>query len=93
MAATVQRVLGAVQVSVTLDGAPEAEIRLDSGELRGADPARLITRLENRLAGLEALKARILSDIDRLNTEADRARDDLAKPFPQARQLADARAR
>jgi hypothetical protein len=45
----------------------------------------------NRL--LEAHKTKTLNEIDRLGTEAARAREDTSKPFPQAGQLAAARDR
>ena len=90
---TVQRTLGVTQVTIALDGVPEAEIRLTPDELDDIDPAKLVVRLENRLSNLETVKAKAISEIDRLKTEAARARDDLARPFPQARQLAEARDR
>jgi hypothetical protein len=62
-------------------------------EVRSVDPGKLIIRLENRLSGLESLRSRSQSEIDQLTTEAAHARDDIAKPFPQADQLAAARDR
>jgi N12 class adenine-specific DNA methylase/SAM-dependent methyltransferase len=90
---TLRRALGSAESTVALDGAPQAEIRLTAGDLAEADPAGLVIRLENRLAGLEAVKARTLAEIDRLRTEVDRARQDTDKPFPQASQLVTARTR
>ena len=91
--ATTQRVLGTVQLILALDGVPESEMRLTAKDLAEIDPAGLVIRLENRLTGLEALKTKTLNEIDRLGTEAARAREDHGKPFPQADQLATARAR
>ena len=88
-----ERVLGTTSVTIALDGAPGAELRMEPADIRAHDPGKLIVRLEGRLAGLESLKTRTLTDIDRLTTEADRARDDLDKPFTQAGQLAAARER
>ncbi|MGH3193135.1 MAG: hypothetical protein ACRDOL_38970, partial [Streptosporangiaceae bacterium] len=88
-----ERVLGTTSVTIALDGAPGAELRMEPADIRAHDPGKLIVRLEGRLAGLESLKTRTLTDIDRLATEADRARDDLDKPFTQAGQLAAARER
>ena len=88
-----ERVLGTTSVTIALDGAPGAELRLVPADIRAHDPGKLIVRLEGRLAGLESLKTRTLTDIDRLTTEADRARDDLDKPFTQAGQLTAARER
>jgi hypothetical protein len=88
-----ERVLGTTSVTIALDGAPGAELRMEPADIRAHDPGKLIVRLEGRLAGLESLKTRTLTDIDRLTTEAGRARDDLDKPFTQTDQLAAARER
>jgi hypothetical protein len=89
----IERVLGSTNMIIALDGAPGAELRMTPAEIRDHDPGKLIVRLEGRLAGMESLKTRTLTDIDRLTTEADRARDDLDKPFTQASQLTAARGR
>ena len=89
----IERVLGTTSVTIALDGAPGAELRMEPADIQAHDPGKLIVRLEGRLAGLESLKTRTLTDIDRLTTEADRARDDLDKPFTQAGQLTAARER
>src|SRR5207244_11166082 len=62
-------------------------------DIRYHDHATLIVRLAGRPPGLESLKPRTLTDIDRLTTEAGRARDDLDKPFTQTGQLTAARER
>jgi hypothetical protein len=93
MTVTVERVLGSMNVVMTLDGVPGTEVRMTPAEVKGADPGKLIIRLENRLSALESLKSRSLSEIDHLTTEAEHARDDLARPFPQADQLTAARDR
>ena len=67
---------------------PESAVRLTAKDLADADPAGLILRLENRLTGLEVLRTKTLNEIDRLGTEAARAWEGHAKPFPQAGQLA-----
>jgi len=90
---TIERVLGSMNVILALGGAPGTDIRMTPAEVRGADPGKLIIRLENRLSGLESLRSRSQSEIDQLTTEATHARDDIAKPFPQAAQLAGARDR
>jgi uncharacterized small protein (DUF1192 family) len=90
---TVERVLGSMNVTTALDGAPGTEIRMTPAEVKATDPGKLIIRLENRLSGLESLRSRSQSEIDQLTTEAAHARDDIAKPFPQATQLAAARDR
>jgi hypothetical protein len=93
LSVTMERVLGSVNVTMTLDGAPGTEVRMTPAEVKGADPGKLIIRLENRLSGLESLRSRSLSEIDQLTTEAAHARDDIARPFPPANQLAAARDR
>ena len=90
---TVERVLGSMNVIMALDGAPGTEVRMTPAEVKGADPGKLIIRLENRLSGLESLRSRSLAEIDQLTAEAAHARDDIARPFPQADQLAAARDR
>lgn len=80
-------------VTLALDGVPEAEIRMGPAELAGADPARMIVRLENRLHGLETVRARAISEIGRLELEAGRAGEDLARPLSLAEQLAEAQDR
>jgi len=93
LSTTARRVLGVMEITLTLDCAAEAEIRLSAAELAAADPARLVIRLENRLTGQDALKVRTLDEIDRLRAELARAREDVGKPFPQSGQLAAACAR
>jgi N12 class adenine-specific DNA methylase len=91
--AAIDRVLGTTQIVVALDGAPGSEIRMTTEDLASTDPSGLVIRLENRLAGLEALKSRTLEEISRLHTETARASDDLGKPFPRSDQLTAARDR
>jgi N12 class adenine-specific DNA methylase len=91
--ATAGRVLGKTTITLGLDGAPGTSIRLDEQELSQADPAGLITRLENRLARLEEEKAGALAGIGRAQLEIAHAHDSIGKPFPQAGQLAAARER
>jgi hypothetical protein len=90
---TVERVLGSMNVIMTLDGAPGTDVRMTPAEVKGAEPGKLIIRLENRLSGLETLRVRSLSEIDQLTAEAAHARDDIARPFQQTEQLAAARDR
>ena len=82
-----------MNVILALDGAPGTDIRMTPAEVRGVDPGKLIIRLENRLSGLESLSSRSQSEIDQLTAEAAHARDDIARPFPQAAQLTAARDR
>ena len=93
VAVAVERVLGSMNVIMSLDGAPGSEFRMTPAEVKSVDPGKLIIRLENRLSGLESLRSRSLSEIDQLTTEAAHARDDITRPFLQADQLAAARDR
>ena len=93
MTVTVERILGSMNVIMALDGAPGTDVRMTPAEVKGADPGKLIIRLENRLSGLESLRSRSLSEIDQLTTDAGHARDDMARPFPQVSHLAAARDR
>src|SRR6185312_438201 len=80
-------------VVIELAGAPGAELRMTPDETASSDSAKLIVRLEGRLAGLEAFKAKALTEIERLAGESDRAREDIGRPFAQADRLAAARDR
>jgi hypothetical protein len=91
--AEIVRVLGTVEVSLGLDGAPGPDIRMTLADLSGTDPAGLVIRLENRLARLEDHKADVLAEIGRLRAELTHANDSIGQPFPQASQLASARDR
>jgi len=90
---TVERVLGSMNVIMALAGAPGTEVRTTPAEVKGADPGKLIIRLENRLSSLESVRSRSLSEIDQLTAEAAHARDDIARPFSHAGQLTAARDR
>ena len=93
MTVTISRTLGQVGVTPALDGAPGAEMTLTPRELADADPVGLVTRLENRLAHLEATKTKTLGEIEHARSETDHATASLGKPFPQAAELAAARER
>ena len=84
---TAERVLGSMNVILALDRAPGTEIRMSPAEIKTADPAKLVIRLENRLSGLDSSKTRTLAEIDQLTAEAAHGRDDLARPFTQDGQL------
>ena len=93
MTVTISRTLGQVGVTAALDGAPGAEMTLTPRGLSDADPVGLVTRLENRLAHLEASKTKALGEIEHARSETDHATASLGKPFPQAAELAAARER
>jgi N12 class adenine-specific DNA methylase len=91
--ATVERSLGKTTVSVTFDGIPAATVQVPAGDLPAADPAGLITRLENRLHSLEERKKEATAGIERASREITHAQASLDQPFPQAAQLTAARQR
>jgi hypothetical protein len=88
-----ERALGAVSVMISFDGIPGGTVRMSADDLRAADPAGLIARLENRLHRLEDRKAQALADADRARREITHARETLGDPFPQTDQLTQARER
>jgi len=81
-----------VYLELTLDAVPRGSTSLTRDELRDANPTGLITRLENKLTGLERLGEQITADTERQLAEAQRARAQQSKPFPQADQLLQVRA-
>ena len=91
--AEVYRSLGATNVTINLEGAPDTTIDLPASGLRGADPVGLITRLEHRLAELDTRKAKVLADIDHARRQMTHARDSIGQPFPHATEVAAARTR
>jgi len=89
--ATVRRGMTEQPIMVlTLDDVPESELSLTAEQL---GETALVTRLENRLTGLERLGDETAMKIDRLRAEVVRAGHLLGQPFPHAEQLAAARAR
>jgi N12 class adenine-specific DNA methylase/predicted RNA methylase len=74
---------------VELVDAPGTELRLTADDLKTAD---LVTRLDNRLAKLEALRDHAEAEITRRETEIARAEQELAKPFRHAEALVEAKA-
>lgn len=78
-------------MALELVGVPQSEVILH-GEQQIAQ-AQIVTRLENRLTGLEHLVADTEAKIERRQGEVARAEGLVGKPFSQADQLAAARAR
>ena len=64
-----------------------------ASELADADPAALVTRLENRLRRLEERKATTIADAEHARREIEHATGGLGKPFPQDVDLHTARER
>ncbi len=80
------------EVYLDLADVPDGSVRLDQRDLQQTSPVGLVTRLENRLTGLEQLQDRTQADLDRARSELDRARDALGQPFTHTDALAAARA-
>jgi hypothetical protein len=93
VSSTAQLIISVPAMVLALDGIPDGEVHLSSADLAAIDPAKLIQRLENRLRALESARTSAARDIEQVNAETARARDDLAKPFPQTGALAAARDR
>jgi hypothetical protein len=77
-------------LTVSVDDVPESELGLTAGEL---GETALVTRLENRLSGLEHLRDDTAAKIDRLRAEVTKADELLTKPFAHGKDLAAARVR
>jgi hypothetical protein len=75
---------------LSIDGVPDSDMRVVAGEL---DKTAVVTRLENRLTGLDHLRDDTTARIERLRAEVARAGDMLGKPFPHAEALTAARER
>jgi N12 class adenine-specific DNA methylase/predicted RNA methylase len=85
VSATVRRAMAAEPtLSLSLEGVPESEVRLTAVQL---GETALVTRLENRLAGLDRLAQQTAGSIERLQAEVAKADDLLGRPFPHAEQL------
>lgn len=76
-----------------LSGVPRSGLDVDLDEARAARPLGIITRLENRVAGLAGIRADVSREIERASTERDRAAAELGQPFPHAQALDTARQR
>ncbi|MDA8186284.1 MAG: hypothetical protein M0035_18010, partial [Actinomycetota bacterium] len=80
-------------VEVCLVGVPRSTITLEEGELQGARPAQLVTRLEHRLARLAGLAVLVEEELATTRAEALRAAEAADAPFRHADSLESARAR
>jgi N12 class adenine-specific DNA methylase len=76
-----------------LAGVPRSGLDIGLDELRTDRPLGIITRLENRVAGLATVRAEVSHEIDRASTERARAAAELGQPFPHTQALEAARHR
>ncbi|HET9894634.1 MAG TPA: helicase-related protein [Streptosporangiaceae bacterium] len=90
---SMEQSLGKTTATIRFDGVPGEGLRLSAADLDAADPAGLISRLENRLHRLETSKQETLDGIERARSEIAHARASLGQAFPQSGQLAEARDR
>ncbi|WP_181019991.1 DEAD/DEAH box helicase family protein [Nonomuraea typhae] len=81
-----------LSITVRLDGLPQGSHRWDLPEMEQASATGLITRLENKLAGLEGLRISHVQHIQRHHEEIGRAQENLTKPFPHHQALQEVRA-
>ncbi len=85
-----RRMVEQPELTLSLRDVPESDLRLPVTKL---GETALVTRLENRLSGLDRLCDEMSARIDGLRGEIARAADLLGRPFPQAERLAAARSR
>jgi N12 class adenine-specific DNA methylase len=72
---------------------PRTGLDIGLDELRSDRPLGIVTRLENRVAGLPVIRDEVAHQISRASTERDRAAAELGQPFPHAESLDAARRR
>jgi N12 class adenine-specific DNA methylase len=77
-------------VEIRLGNLPEATVEVLAGDIAKAN---IVTRLENKLGGLEAARTNAETDGKRFVVEAQRATEERAKPFRHTEALDEARKR
>lgn len=82
-----------IDATIALVGVPVQPLRLSRGDLKAADPAGLIARLENRAARLEEAAAACRDEIDVCDSEGEEIADRLGRTFEHADRLTRLRAR
>jgi hypothetical protein len=87
------RTLNGTILTLELEGAPGTSIVIPAAELADADPAALVTRLENRLRRLEERRRGVTADAAQARREIEHANAGPVKAFPQADDLTEARER
>ena len=78
---------------LNLADVPRSGLDVGLDELRTDRPIGIITRLENRVAGLSVVRAELAHEIERASTERAHAAAELDQPFPHTAALDAARRR
>ena len=91
--AQANRQFGELHYELGLAGVPRTQIAIPAKDLASGNPLGFIARLENRAAGIEAIRAEIAERVRRTSTERDRAAAQLDQPFPHTDALSTARVR
>ncbi|MEV5998888.1 UvrD-helicase domain-containing protein [Streptomyces griseomycini] len=85
--AVTQRSFEGMFVELHFQGAPVDPVRLTASGLANQDRVGLIRRLENTLDTLETVHAKAQEHITRIETNIERAKELVGKPFPQQAEL------
>jgi N12 class adenine-specific DNA methylase len=91
--ATAWRSMGSTGLQIVLVDVPGSGQRWDSEKFAETSAAGLISRLENRITGLERHRATLTQEIAGLEHNRDRASEQIGKPFPRADELRQAEVR
>ena len=81
------------QVRLELAGVPRSGFNLTLDEVRTDKPLGIITKLENRVAGISHTRVEVERDIERTSSERDRAAAEVGQPFTHADALTRSRSR
>jgi hypothetical protein len=73
LTAQLDRTLNGTIITLELEGAPGTSIVIPAAELADADPATLVTRLENRLRRLEERRGGVTADAAQARREIEHA--------------------
>ena len=80
-------------LSLELDGVPRSGVRVEFDELRQDRPLGIVTKLENKITGLDHTLATITESHASIAAESERARAQYGQPFPHRDALSGARNR
>ena len=90
---TTRRDFGGTAEALVRIGTTPVHLRLTAADLGATDALGLVSRLENRVRGLDVTLETARADLRRTNREAAAARARLGAPFPHEERLATLRAR